>query len=150
MIISFCGHSTYITNEQDKRRILELLEDLGKTEHIDFYLGGYGNFDSFARLCAKEYQKTHPDSKLYFITPYLDDHYSKLEYAEELYDGTIYPELENVPRRYAISKRNEWIVNHSDYVIAYISHTFGGAYKTLLYAKKHNKPYTNLNGDIEL
>ena len=150
MIISFCGHSTYITNEQDKLMILELLEKLGKNEQIDFYLGGYGNFDSFARLCATEYQKTHPDSKLFFITPYLDDHYSKLEYAEELYDGTIYPELENVPRRYAISKRNEWIVNHSDYVIAYISHTFGGAYKTLLYAKKHDKPYTNLNGDIEL
>ena len=149
MIISFCGHSTYITNEQDKQRILELLEKLGKNEQIDFYLGGYGNFDSFARLCAKEYQKTHPDSKLYFITPYLEN-YSKLEYAADLYDGTIYPELESVPRKYAISKRNEWIVNHSDYVIAYISHSFGGAYKTLLYAKKHNKPYTNIYGEIEL
>ena len=150
MIISFCGHSTYVSNEQDKIKILEILENLGKNEHLDFYLGGYGNFDSFARQCAKEYQRKHSDSRLYFITPYLDDSYSKLEYATDLYDGTIYPELENVPKRYAISKRNEWMVNHSDYVIAYISHTFGGAYKTLLYAKKHHKPFTNIYGEIEL
>ena len=148
MVISFCGHSSYISNEQDKKQILELIESVGQNKHIDFYLGGYGNFDSFARVCAKEYQAKHPDSKLYFITPYLEENYGKLDYVQDLYDGSIYPEIENIPKRYAISKRNEWMVTHSDYIIAYVSHTFGGAYKTLLYAKKKNKTYTNIfNGE---
>ena len=36
---------------------------------------------------------------------------------------TIYPEgLEYTPRRFAISKRTQWMVQQSDYVIAYVEH----------------------------
>ena len=61
-----------------------------------------------------------------------------------VYDSIIYPPLENVPYKFAISKRNQWMVQQSDFIIAYVSTHFGGAYKTLLYAHKQNKPYVNL------
>ena len=61
-----------------------------------------------------------------------------------LYDVSIYPPLENVPLRYAISRRNEWMVNEADLVIAYIKNTYGGAYKSFLYAKKKGKTVINL------
>ena len=35
--------------------------------------------------------------------------------------------------------RNNWMIDHSDYVIAYIRHTFGGAYQAVERAKKKGK-----------
>ncbi len=47
------------------------------------------------------------------------------------YDGTTYPPLEKVPLRYAIVRRNEWMVHESDVVISGVTHSWGGAAKTL-------------------
>ena len=54
----------------------------------------------------------------------------------EIFDGTIYPDIENVPPRFAIIKRNEWMVKQSDFMIAYVNYPWGGAYKTLQYAER--------------
>ena len=55
------------------------------------------------------------------------------------YDGTTYPPLEKVPPRYAIMKRNEWMVCESDVVISGVTHSWGGAAKTLEFAQKKGK-----------
>ena len=53
---------------------------------------------------------------------------------------TILPEgIERVHARYAIVRRNNWMIDKSDYVIAYVTHTFGGAYKAVERAKKKEK-----------
>ena len=152
MIISFFGHSNYLESEDDECRVLSILDDISKGEQVDFYLGGYGSFDYFALHCAKKFKEKHPDAKLYLICPYmgkwLDDRQQDIERD---YDASIYPEIEHVPLKFAISKRNEWIGQQADYIIAYVNKHYGGAYKALLYAHKHNKPYTNLyKGNYEL
>ena len=58
---------------------------------------------------------------------------------KQQYDESLYPPLENVPKRYAISKRNEFMVDNADIVIAYVVFGFGGASKTLRYAEKKRK-----------
>lgn len=55
------------------------------------------------------------------------------------YDETVYPPLESVPKRFAISRRNEWMVRESDIVVAYVTHSWGGAAKTLEYARRKKK-----------
>ncbi len=152
MIITFFGHSSYSYSEEDEKRLLNLIEAVAKDKPLNFYLGGYGNFDSLAKKCAKTYKKTHMNAKIIFVTPYLnkwlDD---RREYFEKEYDEILYPELEHTPLKYAISKRNEWMIRQADYIITYVKTHFGGAYNALLYAAKHNKPYTNLySGDYEL
>ena len=152
MIITFFGHSSYRNEPDDESRLLALFEDVSNGEQIDFYLGGYGNFDAFAKNCAKKYKETHPDARVVFITPYLGKWLDeRKEYLEKEYDEIVYPEIENAIPKFAISKRNEWMVNHADYVFAYVQTHYGGAYKSLLYAHKHQKPYTNLyKGNYEL
>ena len=55
-------------------------------------------------------------------------------------EDTILPEgIERVHPRYAIVWRNNWMIDKSDYVIAYVTHTFGGAYKAFERAKKKGK-----------
>ena len=152
MIITFCGHSNYSSCLEDEERLLCLFNKISQGNKVDFYLGEYGNFDSFALKCARKYKEKHPNTKLVFITPYLGKWLNeRKDFIEKKYDEIIYPQIESVPKKFAIIKRNEWIIDHADYVFAYVKTHFGGAYRSLLYAHNHKKPYTNLyQGDYEL
>lgn len=145
MIITFCGHSKFSFDDLAKNDLRELLlQNIRKNPTCKFYLGGYGNFDSLCLSILKEIKIDFPNIELLFITPYLDNNYSKLENAKLYYDGIIYPPLENVPRRFCISKRNEWMVNEADFVIAFVKYSWGGAAKTLEYAKSKKVHFYNL------
>jgi len=63
-----------------------------------------------------------------------------IDYDKNLYDFSEYSPIENIPKRLAILKRNEYMVNESDVLIAYIKYTFGGSAKILKYdmIKKEN------------
>lgn len=137
MTISFFGHSDYEPNVQDKMAILKKIDELVGDAPCEFLLGGYGSFDLFARKCCLEFKKINPNVKLTLVIPYLNRNY-----FVKGYDDTVYPPLEKVPNRLAISRRNEWMVEQSDYIIAYVWH-FGGARNTLNIAKSKKKPIFN-------
>ncbi len=146
MIITFCGHSDFSGNSEYRHRLLSFLEERVAGQDVCFYMGVNGGFDSFAYSVSKEYKKSHPSAKVIFVTPYISESYQKnhLEYYEERFDEIIYPDLESVPPKFAISKRNEWLVQKADLVIAYVNHPCGGAYKTFSLAKKRGKELFNL------
>ena len=141
MIITFFGHSQYSGSEEDERRILSFLSEKVGEQSAELYLGGYGGFDLFARACGKKYQQSHPNTRLVLITPYMTLDYQKhhLEYEKGHYDAILYPALEHVPPKFAISHRNKWMIDKADAVVAYIRQGFGGAYQALRYAEKRQK-----------
>lgn len=97
-----------------------------------FYVGRYGAFDSMAASAVKAAKKRHSDIELYLLLPY---HPAQRPVAvPEGFDGTFYPPLESVPRRYAIVKANRYMVETSDTVICYVSH-FGNARNLFEYAR---------------
>ena len=151
MIVTFCGHAQFQGTEQDEQRILDILEETVGEQGADMYLGGYGAFDRFAFTCCKKYQKKHPAISLVLVTPYLSTNprseQSKLQQAG--YDWILYPEIEDKPKRYAISYRNRYMVEKADCVIAYVSHAWGGAYTTYRYAKRKGKKIFNLSAFSE-
>ena len=149
MVITFCGHSNCLFSDEEKEKLKQLLiKEIRKNPTCKFYLGGYGDFDSLCLRTLRELKKEFQDIELIFITPYLDKNYSKLEFAKYHYDDVIFPPLESVPRKFAILKRNEWMVDSADLVIAYVKYSWGGASKTLEYAKRKNKPIINLATNI--
>ena len=145
MIITFCGHASYIERDGDEEKLLSLLTEIIGDSPAELYLGGYGAFDEFARRCGSKYQDTHPDTRLVFVTPYITEEYQKnhLEPIKRIYDATVYPPIENVPMRFAISHRNKWMAEQADVVVAYITHEFGGAYGTYKHAKRKQKKIFN-------
>ena len=150
MIVAFCGHSTYVENVKDEEEVLAVLESRVGELPCEFFLGGYGNFDQFGYGCAKRFQKKHPNARLLFVTPYLSESYARnTEWRQGRFDGVIYPPLENVPPRYAISRRNRWIVEQADLLFAYITHEFGGAYAMYRYAKQKDKEIYQLGNRIQ-
>ena len=146
MVLTFFGHSQFYKTQEYEYKLLAFLEDTVGDSSADFYFGGYGAFDGFAYECCKKYKQTHPRVSLLFITPYMTVEYQKkhLEYHRENYDGIIYPEIEDKPIKFAISYRNRWMVEMADYVVVYIEHDWGGAYKTYRYAKSKRKKIFNL------
>ena len=146
MVIVFCGHSDYIENIQDEVEILNILESEVGTSPCELFLGGYGNFDAFAFRCAKKFKQKHFSAKLILVTPYLDrrEKMRKTICVKEEFDSIVYPELEKVPPRYAISHRNKWMIEQADIVISFVSHQYGGAYTTYLHAIRKSKKIYNL------
>ena len=146
MIITFCGHSDFLFSDDVKQQLKNiLLSETRKNPTCKFYLGGHGDFDRLCLSVLRELKKEFSNIELLFITPYLDKNYSKLEFAKDYYDAIIFPPIENVPRKFAILKRNEWMVNSVDLVIAYVTYSWGGAAKTLAYDKRKNVPIYNLS-----
>ena len=146
MIVTFCGHARFSKSEKYEQQILAFLEEKIGDQPADMYLGDYGSFDSFAYDCCKKYKETHPYISLVFITPYLTIDYQKnyLDYKKTRYDSILYPEIEGKPKRYAITYRNKYMVEVADYVVAYVSLDWGGAYKTYKYAQRKGKKIFNL------
>lgn len=99
-----------------------------------FYVGTQGSFDRMAYTVLVELRKRYNHIKVFRVLAYMP----KLSDADTA--DTIVPEgIEKVHPRYAIVHRNNWMTDHSDYVIAYIRHTFGGAYQAVERAKKKGK-----------
>ena len=141
MIITFCGHSKIVDKEAVRERLTSEICNLLSSGYTTFYLGGYGDFDLMAASVLREMKDSYPSIDRVLVLPYLDR-----KYDEKLYDSTVYPPLESVPKRFAISKRNEWMVEQADVVIAYVTHDWGGAAKTLEYAVRKKSQIINIGG----
>ena len=138
MIVTFCGHSECVVDacmQQWLRGTIRALIDQGAWK---FYLGGYGDFDLAAAHAVWVIKKDCPQIKSVLVLPYLDR-----KVFADIYDYTTYPPLETVPRRLAIVRRNEWMVDSSDAVVAYVAHDWGGAASTLDYARRKKKMILN-------
>ena len=126
--------------------MLSTINELIGENKADFYLGGLGDFDSFAYSCCKKYIAHNSNASLVFVTPYLSLEYQKnrLEYQKNLYDNILYPNIEDKPLKFAISYRNKYMIEAADFVIAYITRDYGGAYQAVKYAKRKGKIIFNL------
>lgn len=64
---------------------------------------------------------------------------------EEVFSDTMLPEgMELAPPRYAISWRNNWLLKQADYVVTYITHSWGGAAQFAAKAVRQKKTVINL------
>ncbi|MDO4355479.1 MAG: hypothetical protein Q4E13_03060 [Clostridia bacterium] len=134
MKITFCGHKDVADRSDVEQWLCSVCSDLIAHGADEFYLGGYGSFDYMCATVLRELKKAHPLIRLILVLPYLNS-----SMLTDGYDETLYPPLESVSRRFAISRRNEWMVQESDAVVAYVTHGWGGAAKTLEYARRKNK-----------
>lgn len=141
MTVTFCGHSEVARRNEVRLWLKSTVEPLISDGADTFYLGGRGGFDALAAGVMLELKKTYPHIQIVLVLAYLN----KEEDSED-YDYTLYPGLEDVPPRFAISKRNERMVEMSDVVVAYVTHDWGGAAKTLKYAKQKKKVIYSFSG----
>ncbi|MEE1279571.1 MAG: hypothetical protein UHH95_01925 [Oscillospiraceae bacterium] len=143
MTVTFFGHRDAPQNIQFALR--EILVNLIKHNNADlFYVGNQGGFDFIVRKTLKELQGEFPDIRYYVVLAYMPE--QKKEFDLSDYSDTIYPDgLESTPPRFAIAKRNQWMIKQADIVITYVNYIVGGAAKYKELAEKKGKRVININ-----
>ena len=140
MVVTFCGHREILSGEDEiRKRLIEEVESLIHKGATEFLLGGYGSFDYMCAGVVKELKQKYPHIKSILVKPYLNKPFDNW-----LYDESEYPPIENTPKKFAIIKRNEYMVDRADTLIAYVKYETGGAVTTLKYATKKNKTIINI------
>lgn len=134
MTVAFCGHAQISQSEKIEKWLYDVTQKLIEQGATTFYLGSYGAFDSLAASVLREQKKWYSQIELVLVLAYLNTGRDTSGY-----DSTVYPPLETVPRRFAISHRNRWMVESADVVVAYVLHDWGGAATTLRCAKQKKK-----------
>ena len=148
MIIAFAGHSFVSSKNKVKEMVKEQIRNnIIDVEFVTCYLGGHGEFDEICARACRELKKEYANIEIVYVASYISlSEQSKIKEMQRfgLCDMSIYPPIENAPPRFAISKRNEWMMTNSDLIIAYVNRSYGGAYKSLQVAKRRKKRIINI------
>ena len=99
----------------------------------EFVVGKYGKFDSMAAQAVRKAKESHKGIRLTLLLPY----YNSTAAMPTGYDDSLYPEgMERVPKRVAIVQANRYMIEHSNYIIAYANGRIGNTRSLMEYAKK--------------
>ncbi len=107
-----------------------------------FYVGNQGGFDAMVYSCLKQLRKAYPHIHVSVVLAYLP---TQRREGEDMSD-TMYPEIEGHPK-FAIERRNKWMVDVSNYCVCYINRTWGGACKFARMAKRCGLQVMNLGSE---
>ena len=143
--IAFIGHREIYGHYRLEENIEQIArEKLHEKEYVEFYVGRNGDFDISVASAIKRAQKAvgHHNSCLILLQPYpmKDD-----EYYEKFYDELQYPVDSKIHPKAAITKRNPWMVENAELLVAFVEEgRKGGALNTLKYAQKIGVEIINL------
>ena len=142
--VSFIGHRELYRIQYVEDRLEKIVRDLLlKKEYVEFYVGRNGDFDISVASVIKRVQKAFGayNSSLILVLPY---HTSNEAYYKNFYDEVWLPLEGRIHFKAAITKRNEWLIDNSELLIAYVEKQYGGAYNTLKYAEKNGVQIINV------
>ncbi len=119
---TFIGHSDCDSNIKEK--LYSAIENLIVEKNVStFYVGTHGRFDYYAYKALCELEKIYKIKVLVVLS-----HLSSIpDYCKGA--KAIFPEsVEKVPYKYAIIKRNQYMIENSEFMICYINHSFSNTY----------------------
>ena len=135
---TFFGHRD--CPETIRPKLRSILKDLITEHNVDmFYVGNQGRFDALVRAELRELLEEYPHIRYAVVLAYMPQ-----KGAEDCSDTMLPEGIEAVHPRYAIFWRNNWMLQQSDYVVAYVTHSWGGAAQFLKIAEKKGIHITNL------
>ena len=137
---TFFGHRD--CPRASKAKLREVLIDLIENHNVDmFYVGHQGAFDALVGGVLQELAQEYPHVQYAVVLAYMPSESSGLVD----YSDTMLPEgIELVHPRYAISWRNNWMLQKADFVVAYVGHSWGSAAQYVQKAVRSGKTVINL------
>lgn len=148
--VCFTGHRALgKADEAALSRLDELLRLLYTRGYRDFLCGGALGFDLFAAEAVVRLRDLHPDVRLIFCLPCVDQS-AKWKRADcSRYERLLYLSDETrvlSPRYYdgCMQVRNAYMVDRSYICVAYMTRLHGGTLSTVRYALKQDVPVVNL------
>ena len=147
-VCTFAGHRevflSYVNQDIDNA----LSELVQSEDDYMFYSDGMGDFDFMCEAAVRRLKKRcpHLNIRLNLVLPYMTNQINRdKDYYESRFDDIIIPmDLMGVHYKAAIKKRNRWMVDQADKILAYVYRDLGGAFDTIKYALHTGKPVLNL------
>ena len=146
IICIFAGHreavlpmdATLIPN----RLRIALIDLISYDTEFRFYFGGMGWFDLLCARTVRDIKMLHPEKRIRLI---LAQPYRRKIEEKNLYDEILLPnEVKNTDYRGIIPEHYRWLVEHCQYMIAYVRRDSGGAAATLRHASANGLTVWNL------
>ena len=142
---TFFGHRDCPATIRPKLRevLVALIEHQGVAQ---FYVGRQGAFDALVRGVLDELAAEYPHIRYAVVLERLPGKQNG-QHSGEGSSHTMLPEgLETVHPRWAIARRNAWMLDKADYVVAYVTHSWGGAAQFVAKAARQKKKVIHLSG----
>ena len=141
-VCTFFGHHDCPAEVKPKLR--EVLIDLIENHSVDvFYVGNKGAYDRMVRSVLQELSQEYAHIHYAVVLERMPG--KRDEYILEDNSDTMLPEgIEEVPPRFAIVWLNKWMLRQSDYVVTYVTHSWGGAAQFAEMAERHKKTVIRL------
>lgn len=112
-----------------------------------FYVGHQGEFDRMVLRCLKKLKHVYPHVSFFVVLAYLP---RRAEQNDVYGQHSVFPEeVATEHPKFAIERRNRWMIHKADYCVCFVDHTWGGAYKFAKLAKRRKLTVLNL-GKAEL
>ena len=148
--VAFFGHREIDHFRETEQALEKLIEKLVRNhEYVEFLIGRNGEFDQLVSSTVRSVRNRLgcKNCSLVLVLPYMtaefrDNEASFLEYYDEV---EVSSTAEGVHFKSAMQTRNRELVDRADLVVFCVDHASGGAYQTMKYAKKHQKPYINIS-----
>ncbi len=135
---TFFGHRDCYALDTEK--INSAIEKLIGQGIDTFYVGNQGDFDVAVRKCLKALCVKYSHIRYAVVLAYLPTQKDGRDFSD-----TMYPEgLEAVPPKFAIERRNRWLIAQASHCLCWIDRTWGGAYKFAKLAKHRSLTVINL------
>ena len=145
---TFAGHRDLFLPDAERKIITALDSILESDDEFVFYTGGMGEFDSKCTSAVRTVRHRFQEKRLrlVLVLPYMTNRVNTdKNYFETEYDDVMIPiDLADIYPKAAIRKRNRWMVDRSDILLACVYRDFGGAYDTMQYALHKGVKVINL------
>ena len=127
-----------------ERHLTEVLRTMILKGVNEFWLCEEGTFNCLTRIVAKDLRQEFPWILLRIFPAYYPS-YAKMDWFSDNDYDLFYPdEMQKVPPRLAILRRNKYIAQNADYIVCYVKRASGGAFKAMKEAQKYDKKIINL------
>ncbi len=119
--VCFIGHRNLAETEELKGKLVAEIEALITEKGVDTFLfGSKSQFDSLCYALVTRLKEKYPHVKRVYVRaeyPFISEHYE--DYLLESYEETYYPESVLGAGRAVYIKRNEILIQQSDYCVFY-------------------------------
>ena len=141
----FIGHKS--GSREIKDRLLQTIEGLILNQQVKrFYVGTEGGFDRLVYEVLDELNGQYP-IEIVVVLAYLNRAPEQPYYDLK---RTLFPdELSKTPLRFAIRRRNSFMMKQSKFVVCYLNHPYSNAYGNIVEAVKKKKTVINL-GEFDI
>ena len=154
---SIIGHREINITEKLKETIKKVVLHLIKDKNVlTFLFGSKGQFNSLCYDIITEIKVDYPESRRIYIRaeyPFISKDY--YDYLLEFYEDSIYFDKNGNSSRLNYIKRNEYLINHSQYCLFYFDNNYtpktktkSGTAITYYYAIKNNKEIINIKNGL--